>query len=89
MENKKSEAYQHLARIVREKRHELKMGQKELAMRVGVSRSYISKIENSYENISIDYDVVIKLMLVLKLDLEQVNNLIKKGFWGDNLWVQK
>ena len=54
--------------MIREKRLNMKMTQKELARKLRVDKSYISKIENKQiSNISLN--LILKLSKVLELDI--------------------
>ena len=54
--------------MIREKRLNMKMTQKELAIKLRVDKSYISKIENKQiSNISLN--LILKLSKILELDI--------------------
>lgn len=55
--------------LIRNKRKELKMTQIELASRLGLSRSYLSDIENGRYNPSVNF--LFKIIAILDLDLNE------------------
>lgn len=54
--------------MIREKRLNMKMTQKELARKLRVDKSYISKIENKQIN-NISLNLILKLSKILELDI--------------------
>ena len=62
--------------MIREKRLHMKMTQKELARKLRVDKSYISKIENKQiKNISLN--VVLKLSEILDLDILEIIDFLE------------
>ena len=54
--------------MIREKRLNMKMTQKELARKLRVDKSYISKIENKQIS-NISFNLILKLSKILELDI--------------------
>ncbi len=62
--------------MIREKRLNMKMTQKELARKLRVDKSYISKIENKQiSNISLN--LILKLSKILELDILELIDFLE------------
>lgn len=62
--------------MIREKRLNMKMTQKELARKLRVDKSYISKIENKQiSNISLN--LILKLSKILELDILELIHFLE------------
>lgn len=62
--------------MIREKRLNMKMTQKELARKLRVDKSYISKIENKQiSNISLN--LILKLFKILELDILELIDFLE------------
>lgn len=68
--------YEYFSGKTLEKRKLKKISQSALAERIGVSKSYISKIENNYNDISIDYEVVVRICNYLDINIYRLNQKI-------------
>lgn len=62
--------------MIREKRLNMKMTQKELARKLRVDKSYISKIENKQIN-NISLNLILKLSKILELDILELIDFLE------------
>ena len=62
--------------MIREKRLNMKMTQKELARKLRVDKSYISKIENKQIN-NISLSLILKLSKILELDILELIDFLE------------
>ena len=62
--------------MIRERRIEMKMTQKQLARKLRVDKSYISKIENKQIN-NISLNLVLKISKILNLDVLELIDFLE------------